>query len=691
MAKTKEQKHREVFDQAYREFDASYSASEEERRQALEDRRFYSIAGAMWEGAYGEQFANRPRLEVNKVHLSVIRIINEYRNNRIAATYVPKDGKDVQALADLCAGLYRADQQDSLAEEAKDNAFEEAVGGGFGAWRLTHQYEDDEDESDERQRICFEPVYDADTTVFFDAGALRQDKSDASHCFVLRGMSPEAYTEQYDDDPESWERPTNDSGFDWNGPNLVYVAEYYRIEEKRETIYTYRGIDGSTVKHTKTEIEDDPSIEQRYNDIGTVRISSRNIKKKRVHKYIMSGGGVLEDCGYIAGPNLPVIPVYGKRWFVDGKERFMGHVRLAKDAQRLKNMQLSVLAETSAVGGVDTPIFTPEQVQGHETLWANAAVDRSAYMLLNPIENPDGSVTPTGPIGMKTAPQVAPAMAALLQITEQDISDILGNQENGDAIEPNQSGIAVELMQNRLDMQAFIYMSNFAKAERRCAEVWLGMARELYTDEARTMKTVDDQEQVDYVDIGRKVLDQNGEPVAEGDLKRAKFDVSVNIGPTSTSKRNATVRALTQMLPLVADPNDQKVISSMVMMNMEGEGIQPVREYYRRQLVQMGVIEPTEQEQQEMEAAAQQGSQPTPEQQYVMAETQKALADTQKVIAETEETKANTENKRANTVKTLEDIDREAMMAAVEAASALAQTATAAPQAARNGSAPPLA
>lgn len=47
MAKTKEQKHREVFDQAYREFDASYSASEEERRQALEDRRFYSIAGAM--------------------------------------------------------------------------------------------------------------------------------------------------------------------------------------------------------------------------------------------------------------------------------------------------------------------------------------------------------------------------------------------------------------------------------------------------------------------------------------------------------------------------------------------------------------------------------------------------------------------------------------------------------------------
>jgi hypothetical protein len=35
--------------------------------------------------------------------------------------------------------------------------------------------------------------------------------------------------------------------------------------------------------------------------------------------------------------------VYGKRWFVDNIERCMGHVRLAKDPQRLKNMQLSKL------------------------------------------------------------------------------------------------------------------------------------------------------------------------------------------------------------------------------------------------------------------------------------------------------------------------------------------------------------
>ena len=32
------------------------------------------------------------------------------------------------------------------------------------------------------------------------------------------------------------------------------------------------------------------------------------IKRKRVHKWILSGAEVLEDCGYIAGECIPVIP-----------------------------------------------------------------------------------------------------------------------------------------------------------------------------------------------------------------------------------------------------------------------------------------------------------------------------------------------------------------------------------------------
>lgn len=160
MAISKEQRLANIHSECMREFDNIQTALREERLQCVQDRRFYSIAGAQWEGPLGEQFENKPKFEVNKIHLSVIRIINEYRNNRVTVDYQAKDGGE-DKLADVCDGLYRADEMDSVANEAYDNAFEEAVGGGFGAWRLTAQYEDEEDDENEKQRIRIEPIYDA--------------------------------------------------------------------------------------------------------------------------------------------------------------------------------------------------------------------------------------------------------------------------------------------------------------------------------------------------------------------------------------------------------------------------------------------------------------------------------------------------------------------------------------------------
>ncbi len=132
---SKEQYLNNLHTDALEQFNDIQTALRDERLQCLQDRRFYSLAGSQWEGPLWDIYENKPRFEVNKIMLSVIRIVNEYRNNRITVDYVSKDGEN-DKLADTCDGLYRADEQDSVADEAYDNAFEEAVGGGFGAWRL---------------------------------------------------------------------------------------------------------------------------------------------------------------------------------------------------------------------------------------------------------------------------------------------------------------------------------------------------------------------------------------------------------------------------------------------------------------------------------------------------------------------------------------------------------------------------
>lgn len=666
---TKEQRLTGIHATAMSEFDRCQSALRDERLQCLQDRRFYSLAGAQWEGPLGDQFENKPRFEVNKIHLSVIRIINEYRNNRIAVDFISKDGAQDDDLAETCNGLFRADEQDSVAEEAYDNAFEEGVGGGFGAWRLRNVYEDEEDDENEKQRIRIEPIYDADSSVFFDLDAKRQDKSDAKHCFVLYSMTREAYMAEWNDDPTTWPKEIHQYEFDWLTPDVVYVAEYYKVEEVRETIRIFQTITGEEERYTQADFDADETLEETLLATGKIEVRQKRVKRRKVRKYIMSGGKVLEDAGYIAGKNIPIIPFYGKRWFVDNVERCMGHVRLAKDPQRLKNMQLSKLGEISALSSVEKPILVPEQVAGHQMMWAEDNLRNYPYLLVNPITGPNGEPSISGPVAYTKSPSIPPAMAALLQLTEQDMAEILGNNQQADKMVSNISGKAVEMIQTRLDMQTFIYMTNMAKAMRRCGEVWLSMAKDIYVEEGRKMKAIGSMEEIESVELMKPTIDaETGEVVYENDLSRANFDVAVDVGPSFTSRRDATVRALTGMMQVTTDPETQMILQSMAILNMDGEGISEIKEYFRKKLVQLGVIEPTDEEQQAMMAAAMQNQQPDPQSMYLMAAAQEAQAKAVKAQADTEYTLARAEETKAKTVETLSNVDIDQRKSAIETA-----------------------
>lgn len=642
----------EVHQQARIEFDQIQSALYQERMNCLQDRRFCSLTGAQWEGPLGNQFENKPRFEVNKVHMAVQRIINEYRNNRIGVNFVSREGEEEDKLAETCAGLYRADEQASGAEEAYDNAFEEAVMGGFGAWRLRTEYSNDEDPEDDRQHICIEPIFDADTSVYFDLGAKRQDKADAKRCFVLTSMTYDAFKAEFNEDPSTWPKTITRSQFDWYTPSVVYVAEYYNIEEVSGQVRTYRDISGKEESLWLDQVE---LKEEQMLATGWKEVRRKKVKTKKVHKYIMCGSKILEDCGYIAGKNIPIIPVYGKRWFVDNVERCMGHVRLAKDAQRLKNMQLSKLGEIAALTAMEKPILLPEQVAGHQLMWAEDNLKNYPYLLINPITDANGNPAPGGPVAYTKPPSIPPSMAALLQITEADMQEILGSPQQGDKMVSHLSGKTVELIQQRLDMQTFVYMSNMAKAIKRCGEVWLSIARDIFIEQGRKMKSVTESGKMQPVELMKPVVNDEGEIEYENDLSDADYDVEVLVGPASATKRQATVRALTDMMTLTQDPEMTQVLSAMAMLNMEGEGINDVRDYFRHKLLKMGVLKPTDQEAQQLAQEAQAAG-PDPQAQYLQAASEQAIAQAAKAHADSILSVAKAEETRAKTTETLSKV-----------------------------------
>jgi len=310
MAKKKDEDLKAVHETAIQRMNKVQSNSYDERKQSLEDRRFASIAGAQWEDGLGQFFKNKPKLEINKIAMPLLKLKAEYRKNRLTVDFVSKDGSDSDELADIFDGLYRADEQNSVAQEAYDNSFTEASAGGFGSWRLRNDYEDEYDEENEYQRIFIEPIVDADTSVYWDPNSIRYDKSDANWCFVLHAITPETFKERYDEEsPASVDKNVETNQFDWSTEDKIYIAEYYVKEIKEETFVYYKPLVGEELERfEKDDLEAEEIAE--LEAIGSTLVKERIIKRKKVHKYIMSGAKVLEDKGMIAGSEIPIVPLY---------------------------------------------------------------------------------------------------------------------------------------------------------------------------------------------------------------------------------------------------------------------------------------------------------------------------------------------------------------------------------------------
>jgi hypothetical protein len=185
------------------------------------------------------------------------------------------------------------------------------------------------------------------------------------------------------------------------------------------------------------------------------------------------------------------------------------------------------------------------------------------------------------------------------------------------------------------------------------------MAKEIYTEDKRKMKTIAPTGEAGMVELMQPMIDpETGGMMVANDLSDATFDVVSQVGPSSSSKRAATVRALTGMLQITQDPETQQVLTAMAMMNMEGEGVQDANAYFRKKLLRMGVVKPTDDEAQDL-MAEMQGQPQDPNSMYLQAAAEEAMAKAAKARADTVDTIADAEYKRAKTFETLAKVDME--------------------------------
>lgn len=667
-------------------FDRAYTPQQDVREKCIEATRFARVPGGQWEGATAagtkldDQFEKYPKFEINKVATELNRIIAEYRNNRITVKFRPGDKEASEELANKLNGLFRADYEETDGGEACDNAFDDAATGGFGCFRLTSMLVNEYDPMDERQRIAIEPIYDPSRSVWFDPDAKKYDKSDAMWAFCMYSLSPEKYEAEYGKTPPasldvttmtSWE-------YDWFEPEVVYIAKYYEVRKESVDVISYRQpLTREIATYDSDQIED---IQDELAIAGFEEVARRSVKRRRVYVSVVDGQNFLEKPRRIPGEHIPLIPVYGKRWFIDDIERVEGHIAKAMDPQRLYNLQVSMLADTAAQDPGQIPIVGMEQIRGLERHWEARNKKRPAFLPLREVKDKAGNIiagaTPAG----YTQPAVMnQALAALLQQTSADIQEVTGGSQAMQQMPSNVAQETVNNLMNRSDMASFIYLDNMAKSLKRAGEVWLSMAREVYGSD-REVRVVNEDGTDDIALMNAHVVDrQTGQVVALNDLSTGRYDVTVDVGPSYTARRDATVSVLTNVLSTML-PNDpmRPAIQGIILDNIDGEGLDDFKEYNRNQLLTSGIVKPRNEKEQQIVMQAQHAAanQPNPEMLIAQANLVAAQAEEKKADNETRNTlikaftaQQDAQESQANVVYKLsqaEHINKQGVMDAIK-------------------------
>jgi len=642
--------------------DKAYCYGQETRLRAADDMLFYWVT--QFDDAVLGEATLQYRGEFNILRKAGRQIVADLRSNPIQIDFIPtSESRDDGA--DILDGLYLTDDRANTTLESYDNAVGEAVVCGVGAWELYTKYASNRAGID-HQVICRRPVYEANNNLFWDPNAKQLDKGDANHVSWLQAYSPDGYQdlcrdlcpEDYgdeDDDekesrskkkkrereearrPASFAEPEQSYVFPWmgSGNDLIYIVSFYHRRKIKDKVITFTDPMGQPLVLRESDLSE---VMDDLIDDGYEIVSEREIKRWEVRKYIASGEKILNgkmgkdgerEGEVIAGENIPIVPTYGERAFIEGEEHYEGITRLAKDPQRLRNFQLSYLADIVSRSPRPKPIFTSEQIQGFEFMYEeNGADNNYPYYLQNRFDA-NGQPLPIGPIAVMPEQTIPQALMASIELSRQAVEDVANPGLPQDIADPDLSGKAVNALTNRLDQQSIVYQQNLKHAKRRDAEVYASMAVEVYDAPREVTLTLPDGT-TKKVKIMETVQDkETGELVALNDLTNTEYEVYAEIGPSYSSKKEQTIEQLTSMAGAMApiDPQMAKMLMLQTLTLINGVNMEDIRAYARKQLVLSGAVEPdTPEEEQMLQAASQQQQAPDPNLVLAQAEMEKAKA-----------------------------------------------------------------
>ncbi len=527
-------------------FKLSVDAEAENRAKALDDLRF--LSGEQWTNDAKKARAGRPCLTINRLPQFIRSVVNEQRKTRPAIDIIPADGQSSKETADVWQGLIRAIERQSRAKIAYDTAFKYAVSCGFGHFRITTDYCDD-DSFD--QEIKIERI-DNPFTVYRDPASKQPDHSDDKYTFVTDLVDRKDFEKRYGFAPSSLEDVgSGDEMSVWFESDKVRVAEYWRVVEEESEIHSLQSgqrLEGELTAKRKEELA----------AAGQPVIASRKVKRRRVEQYLMTCNKIIKQSEW-KGKFIPIVTVIGDELNIEGEVHLESLTRHAKDPARMYNYWASAETELVALQPKAPWIAPAGAFDGFEGEWARANTESIAYLQYNVVDGqaPQRQFFAGVPGGVREG-----RMAAA-----EDIKAVTGLYDASLGARSNEtSGVAIRAREEQGDNATYHFIDNQALAMEYAGKVIMDLAPHVY-DTARVVNIITPTNEQQSVMINQTFIDPQSGVEKVYDLTSGRYAVAVKVGPSFESKRQEMVQSVVEMSQ--SNPQLMQIAGDLVMRNMD--------------------------------------------------------------------------------------------------------------------------
>lgn len=487
-------------------------------------------------------------LEFNQLKQFVAQVVNDQRQNRPGVRFHPASGDASKEVAEIMQGLTRSIENDSNAEAVYDNAFQSAVVGGRGAWRICSEYADDKGFN---QKLVIKPINDM-LTVWADLNYQQPDGSDRNFIFVTERFTKDEFLRKWPKaDDVSWD--TLDAC--WSGAeDSIIVADYYRrVCTKRTLVLMSDGAVGF-----KDEMPTPPP--------EVTEVQSREVEDYKVEWFTLAGGKQILERYDWPGPIIPVVIIPGEDMMLDGKRVYQGLTRHARDAQSMLNFGMTQQAIHLSLTPKAPWVIAEGQNEGYEAMWRDANQKNWSALVYKPVTIGETLAPPP----QRTAPSLPDAgwdrwcqtMIAMIKSTIGMYEQSLGQKGN------ETSGRAITAREKQGDTATFNFVDNLSRGIAMTGRIFQ-YAFPVYYDTQQMVQVInpDDTRKMVMINQSAPNPDNPAEAIKHNDITVGKYAVTCEAGPSYATKRQETSESLMQLVQ--AFPPAAQVAGDLIVKSLD--------------------------------------------------------------------------------------------------------------------------